>query len=570
MGARIWNNDIHVIGGGDIGGKAQGLVRIARDVLAELPEGDFPEFRVRVPAFAVIGTDVFDEFVKENDLARFADGGAENERIAHAFQSGELPPGILGELRDLIGERGVPLAIRSSSRLEDALEHPFAGVYATKMTPNNQASPDERFARLLEAVKFVWASTYFSAARSYRDALGPDTPAEKMAVIVQEVVGRGRNDRFYPTVSGVARTFNYYPSGAATPHDGVVSLALGLGRQIVDGGACWTYVPAYPGAGPPFSNVGDRLDASQKSFWAVNTGAPPLPDPVRETEYLLQADLSDADYDGSLEHIVSSYDPGSDRLRCGRMPGRAWSVDFAPLLSLGVLPLNGLVQRLLSMAERTLGGAVELEFAVDIPAGDTSDAPARFGFLQMRQMAVDEQDIVVRDEDLVADGVLVRATKALGNGLRDDIEDVVFIDPTTFDAGRTPAIALELAEINRDLVAENRPYLLIGFGRWGSSDPWLGVPVEWGQISGARVLVESSLPTMHPDISQGSHFFHNLIGLGVFYLATGRFEEDAVDWAWLSERTEVRRTAHVRHVRCERPVHVVVDGMNGRGVVAHD
>lgn len=568
MDERAWTGDVRVIGGGAIGGKAQGLVTIARDVLAATSEGDFPEFQVRVPDFTVIGTDVFREFVRTNELAAVAASGAPDARIAHAFQRGEMPPAVLGELRALVSDRRGPLAVRSSSLLEDALAHPFAGVYATKMTPNNQPSADERFRRLLEAVKFVWASTYFAAAVSYRESLDTAGVEEAMAVIVQEVVGDERNRRFYPTLSGVARTYNYYPTGAATPHDGVVSLALGLGRQIVDGGACWTYVPAYPAAGPPYADAGERLDNSQRTFWAVNTGDAPLPDPVAETEYLLEGSLDDADYDGSLEHLVSTYDGRNDRLQPGRRPDGAWCLDFSPILSLGTLPLNSLVQRLLTLAEQAVDGAVEIEFAVDVPAD--SSRPARFGFLQMRPMAVDENRVELAEADLARPDVIVRARHALGNGERHDLHDVVYLDPDAFEAGRTPAIALELGERNRELQAAGTPYLLLGFGRWGSQDPWLGVPVVWGQISGARVLVEASLPRMNPDISQGSHFFHNLIGLNILYLATGRGDESAVDWDWLARQPLAAAGTYTRHVRLERPLHVIVDGINGRGVVRHD
>jgi hypothetical protein len=388
---------------------------------------------------------------------------------------------------------------------------------------------------------------------------------EKMAVIVQEVVGRRHGDRFYPAVSGVARTYNYYPSGHARPHDGVVNLALGLGKQIVDGGACWTYVPAYPLAPPPFKDIGARLDACQNSLWAVNVGRPPLPDPVRETEYLIQADLDAAHYDGVLEHVVSTYDAASDRLRPGLTGKGPRCVDFAPLLNLGTLPLNGLIQRLLALAERALGGAVEIEFALDLEPD--VDGRRRFGFLQMRPMAVSEAEVDVPEEALAGPDVVVAAHHALGNGVRDDLCDVVYLKPEAFEAGRTPAIALEVADVNRRLVAARQPYVLVGFGRWGTADPWLGVPVDWGQVSGARVLVEASLPEMSPDISQGSHFFHNLIGFQVLYLATGRAAQAPIDWDWLADQEVVTESRYVRHVRTAKPLRIEVDGLDGRGVI---
>jgi len=571
-----WSSECQIIGGGEIGGKAQGLVQIAREVLAGLAEDEYPDFVLRVPPFAVLATDLFDAFMRDNDLHEIALSGAPDDRIAHAFQRGSLPASHLGELRRLVVDETRPLAVRSSSRLEDALAHPFAGVYATKMTPNNQTSADERFKRLQEAIKFVYASTFFRSARSYLASIDQQTSEEKMAVIVQQVVGHRHDDRFYPTISGVARSFNYYPSGAAKPHDGVVSLALGLGKQIVDGGSCWSYVPAYPMAPPPFNDIGARLDASQNDFWAVNVGKPPLPDPVRETEYLVQAEPKDAHYDGNLEWVASTYDPASDRLRPGVQSKGPYCLDFAPLLCLGALPLNGLVQRLLSLAERAQGGAVEIEFAVDLhPEGDPGHDPGqegrcRFGFLQMRPMAVSADETTVTEEDLRDPRVIIAARYALGNGSRQDIRDIVYLKPDVFEAGQTPAIALEVADHNRRLLADGIPYALIGFGRWGTADPWLGVPVDWGQVSGARVLVEASLPDMSPDISQGSHFFHNLIGFRVLYLATGRSREPAVDWDWLASQETVAESRFVRHVRTRQAVIVEVDGLHGRGVVRRD
>jgi hypothetical protein len=384
-----------------------------------------------------------------------------------------------------------------------------------------------------------------------------------MAVVIQEVVGDRRGERFYPLIAGVARSFNYYPSGAAKPTDGVVNLALGLGRQIVDGGLSWCYSPVYPAAPPPFNNVGDRLRNTQTTFWAVNMGTPPPPDPMRETEYLLEADLAAAAADGVLDHLVSTYDPRSDRLRMGCNRGGPHVLDFAPVLVGETLPLNGLLRRLFPLAERTAGCPVEIEFALDDdPAGEGH----RLCLLQMRPMVIPRGDTFVSPVDLSADGVVVAADRALGNGVRDDLADIVYIVPETFDAARTRAIALEVEEVNRRLVREGRPYVLVGFGRWGSSDPWLGVPVEWGQIAGAKVIVETATAGMNPDPSQGAHFFHNLISFGVFYM-TASPRGGAIDWEWLAAQPAVHHSAHVRHVRLPEPLAVRVDGLAGLGVL---
>lgn len=551
------------IGDGGIGGKASGLWQLKEDLLGKFDPLEFPGIRVTVPRMVVLGTEVFDSFMELNDLRDLALSGASDERIAHAFLKASLPAQFLGDLRDFTDQVTAPLAIRSSSLLEDALEHPFAGVYCTKMIPNNQIDADERFRVLSHAIRFVYASTYFRCARDYFTGVGIDHGTEKMSVVMQEVVGARRQDRFYPILSGVARSFNYYPTGASKPTDGIVNLALGLGRQIVDGGTCWIYSPAYPAAPPPFKDVGDRIRSTQNRFWAVNMGTPPPPDPMRETEFLIQVELTEAAADGVLDHLVSTFDPRSDRLRMGCGSGGPLVLDFAPLLVGETLPLNSLLQRLFPLAERTAGCPVELEFAMDRQPDQNGDF--ELSLLQMRPMAVSSGDTRISPIELHDDGVVVSAEKAMGNGVRDDLVDIVYLKPEAFQAGRTVQIADEVDRFNRELVKAGSPYLLIGFGRWGSSDPWLGVPVDWGQISGAKAIVEASIQGMNPDPSQGSHFFHNLVGLGVFYLTAGG--EGNVDWRWLEGLEIVRETEFVRHVRSESPLEVKVDGLAGLGLV---
>jgi len=345
-----------------------------------------------------------------------------------------------------------------------------------------------------------------------------------------------------------------------------VNLALGLGKQMVDGGISWTYCPAYPKAPPPFNSIGDLLKTSQTEFWAVNMGKPPLPDPIQETEFLVRAGLKEAEYDGTLDLMISTYDPQSDRLRPGMSGSGPRLLNFAPMLEYDVLPLNDLLRTLLRHAEDVSAAPVEIEFAVTTK--HRTDEPHRFGFLQMRPMMVADSEIVITDEELADDNVLLASAKVLGNGSRDDIHDVVFLRPDLFEAKFTPVIAAELAQINRRLLESDDPYLLIGFGRWGSSDPWLGVPVEWGAISGARVIVESSLPDMQPDLSQGSHFFHNLIGFRVLYLATGLQQSQPIDWEWFEQQPTIQETRFVKHVRTERPLRIKVDGRRRRGFIS--
>ncbi len=561
------------IGVGDIGGKAAGLLDVRQQVLAQLDPAEFPQFEVVVPTLTVLGADLFDTYLAHNTLVPVALSDQPDDRIAHAFQRAVLPAQYLGDLRALAVQVQRPLAVRSSSLLEDALDHPFAGVYATKMIPNNEVDIDSRFQRLVEAIKFVYASTFFHQAKSYAESIAKEITDEKMAVIIQEVVGERYDERFYPHISGVARSYNYYPTGHARPEDGVVSLALGLGKQIVDGGMCWSYSPAYPQAPPPYGNVGECLRNSQTEFWAVNMGRPPLPDPIQETEYLLRLGLTQAEADKNLDMLASTYDVRSDRLRPGLYGKGPRLLNFAPLLQTEVLPFNGLIQRLLAQAEEVTGSPVEIEFALTVKrgqptAGQGDDTPARFGFLQMRPMVVSDQEVEIQPVELTAGNVLLASENVLGNGTRDDIQDIVFLKPDVFDAGQTMAMAAELEEINRSLVAEERHCILIGFGRWGSSDRWLGVPVEWGQISATRVIVESTLPEMNPDLSQGSHFFHNMLSFRVLYLSLKHMSQYNVDWDWLNQQPTVAETCFAKHVRCKEPLAIRVDGRRGRGVIS--
>ncbi len=556
------------IGSGPLGGKAEGLRRFHREILRRLDCSELPYVTVDVPRLVVVAADVFNRFMDSNHLWETARSGATDDRIAHTFLRGELPAEMVGDLRGLVSAVRTPLAVRSSSVLEDAIEHPFAGVYATKMIPNHELDEDARFRRLTEAVKLVWASTFFSEAKSYLISTGLEPGSERMAVVVQEVVGHRYGPRFYPTLSGVARSFNHYPTGSAHPDEGVVSLALGLGKTIVDGGLTWTYNPRWPAAPPPFNSLGELLKFTQTRFWAVNMGETPAPDPIRETEWLVNPELSSAEADGTLRYLASTYDPGSDRMQPGLGPVGARALTFAPLLSSRILPFNSVVERLLALAKETLDSEVEIELAATLdPDGGL---PMYIGCLQVRPMQGGGTRLAVSEDDLCGEGVLVASQSCLGNGARDDLVDVVYLRPETFDPGSTREMASELDEVNRELLAAGRHCVLIGFGRWGTSDERHGVPVVWGQISSARVIVEATLPDVRPELSQGSHFFHNVLGFRVLYLSVEHDGLHQIDWGWLDRQPAVRESHYLRHLRLEKPLRVVVDGGSRRGVIRHE
>ena len=534
------------------------------EILPEL-EGRRPAgAAISIPTAAIIGTEAFDAFIARNDLAGVAGSDLPDDQIVLAFQHAELPAEIVGDLEALVGRVNRPLAVRSSSLLEDALAHPFAGVYATKMIPNNRHMAEDRFRSLIEAIKFVYASTFFSAAKMYRTAIGALEGSEKMAVIVQEVVGGLHGERFYPEVSGVARSFDYYPMVGSSPEDGVVELALGLGKTIVDGGTCWRYDPERPAAPPPASSPHDVLAQTQTEFWAIDMGAVSY-DPVRETEYMSRFPITAAESDDTLRFVASTYDPDSDRMCPGVSRPGPRVIDFAPLLALRLLPVNDCIRAMLAASREVLGHDVEIEFAAAL--GHSSPPEARIGFLQVRPMAISALTVTVAADELSKDGIVAASDSSLGNGMRDELRDIVYVKPEAFEPAETRRIAGELASINRALLGSGTGYVLIGFGRWGTSDPWLGIPVEWGQISGAKVIVEATLPNMAPEMSQGSHFFHNLIGCSVLYLSVSPESGLGIDWTWLAGQETVREMDHVRHIRSALPLLIKVDGSSRRGVI---
>lgn len=553
---------ISFIGTGSLGGKAKGLAFINETLNSEINPSDYPGIEICIPKMAVILSDVFDSFMQQNNLYDIALSDASDERIAMAFQKADLPFKIPGILRTFITKIHSPLAIRSSSILEDSLLEPFAGIYGTKMTPNNQADTDTRFRKLIEAIKFVYASTYFRAAKDYVKATRHHVGDEKMSVIIQEVVGSRHDNRFYPEISGTARSYNYYSTGHAKPEDGVVNLALGLGKTIVDGGFTWFFAPSFPKSGPPFNSTGDMLKLTQTEFWSINMGNPPEYDPINETEYMVKNDLSCAEGDETLRHIVSTYDISSDRVCMGLGGEGPRILNFAPVLVGESFPLNKLIKRILLACEKAVKTPVEIEFAVTM-----TEHMKRFGFLQVRPIAVSTDEIYISTEETRGDGVFISSDNIMGNGTLHSIRDIIYVDFQNFNTKTSFQIAGEIETLNRKLIDENCSYLLIGYGRWGTSDPSAGIPVRWQQISGAKVIVEAPIEQAYVEMSQGSHFFHNITSFQVIYFSlppgsTHRFDRD-----WLNKQRIIEETKFVRHIRSENVLLIKADGRTGKGII---
>jgi hypothetical protein len=555
------------IGSGSIGGKAQGLAFVKDSLIANFDKRKFRGIEVTIPTMTVLATEIFDKFMEHNNLYDTALDDLRDDQIAHAFLKAELPPDIVGDLRALSLKIHTPLAVRSSSLFEDAMHEPFAGVYGTKMIPNNQFDVDTRFRILTEAIKFVYASTFFKEAKEYIKTTGQVVENEKMAVIIQEVVGNRHADMYYPHISGVARSYNYYRTGNARSEDGVVNLALGLGKTVVDGGKTWSYSPAYPRAFPPYKNLGDMIKSTQNEFWAVNMGKPPEYDPMHETEYLITGNISRAETDNTIKFLASTYDAYNDRLNIGIGDPGPRVLTFSPILDIGDVPLNDLIISLLKLSEEIIGHQVEIEFAMNLDS--EHGMPARFGFLQVRPMFVSRAMITITPEDLEKPDVIVASEGVLGNGTSNNISDIVYLTKSDFNEKDSRIIASELELINHQLIAGGHPYLLIAFGRLGTTDPPYGIPVNWWQISGAKVIVETSQAEMNIELSQGSHFFHNVISSQVGYFSVPHYSKYSINWEWLKNQKTANQTSFVRHVKLASPLHVKIDGTSGRGMISH-
>ncbi|MCR4428911.1 MAG: hypothetical protein NUV68_06220 [Caldiserica bacterium] len=554
------------MGGGSLGGKARGLVFFDKVLASNFDFSKFPQVKIEIPRTLVLGTDIFEEFLESNKLIPLAYEESSDIRLATAFLNSSLPPTVLGDLRNFIREVKTPLAIRSSSLLEDALYHPFAGIYYTKMIPNSFPELDYRFLSLVNAIKLVYASTFFQNAKTYLKSTNNQIQEEKMAVIIQEVVGEKRDKRFYPDFSGVAKSFNYYPFGGSKPEDGIVNIALGLGKTVVEGEASYSFVPRYPKTPPAYNSIEDLLSRSQRTFYAIDLN-PMVSKPfTEEDQYLLKLGLDEAEKDGVLKFLASTYSPGEDRLSPGVSGKGPRVLNFPLILSGTIFPFAETLVSLLQLAEDSLGSPVEMEFACKITGDGTTSL--YLGFLQLRPMMGRGEMVEIDPENLNSSRVLCFSRKVLGNGILDDIKDLVLVKRENFDPSLTPQIAREVGIINRELEGEGKPYVLIGPGRWGSADPWLGIPVRWEEISGVKTIVETPFSGIEVEPSQGSHFFHNLSALKIGYFTVSlKKEESWMDFQFLDRASSMKETKYLKHYRFDHPLLIKMDGRKCWGVI---
>lgn len=554
------------IGEGSMGGKARGLAFMDKILASNFSPEQFPQVEVSIPRALVLSTEIFEEFLSMNRLLQFALEEQSDIRLASAFLNAEIPPTLVGDLHHFIQEEQAPLAVRSSSLLEDALYQPFAGIYMTKMIPNNEPSVDARFLSLINAIKLVYASTFYRQAKAYIESTHHLPEEEKMAVIVQEVVGRRNGWRFYPQLSGVARSYNFYPFGHARPEDGVAHIALGLGKTIVEGGVSLRFSPAYPQILPQFNSPADMLKYSQREYYAIDMRPSYSSAFSEEDQYLVKLDLKEAELDGSLNWIASTYCPENERVVEGiAVPGPR-ILTFAPILKHGLIPLPSLLSALMEMAEEAMGNPVEIEFATSWEG--QKPLPAYFGFLQVRPLVVGDELVRVDLSEQTMKKALIFSNQVLGNGVFTSIHHIIYVKMENFSLQDNQQVAEEIGLLNNSLKKEHFSFILVGPGRWGSRDPWLGIPVKWDQISQARVIVEVDLPDMYVDPSQGSHFFQNITSLRLGYFTISSHNEKAgIDWHWLKAQASVRETRHLRMIEFSKGFVVKIDGRTGQGIV---
>ncbi|HEY3382377.1 MAG TPA: PEP/pyruvate-binding domain-containing protein [Vicinamibacterales bacterium] len=553
------------IGGGSLGGKARGLAFVNMLLDQYAVRDSFPDARVTVPPSVVVATDVFDRFLDENGLRGFAIGCDDDDEVLSRFLDAPLPDDIVVNLDAFLDLIRYPLAVRSSSLLEDSQYQPFAGIYSTFMLANDDADPRVRLGQLQDAIRRVFASTFSQHAKRYLSATPYRLEEEKMAVILQKLVGTPHGPRFYPDFAGVARSHNFYPVPPLGAADGVAAVALGLGMTVVDGEACLRFCPRYPHHLLQFSSVKLALRNSQRQFYALQLGEPGEGDGPRGGE-LTRFGLDIAEADGTLAMLASTYSSENDAIYDGTSRPGVRLISFAPILKHGFFPLPEILTRMLEIGEAGTSSAVEVEFAVTFPL--RPGEPAEFAFLQLRPLALSREaaELAITDEDRAA--AICHSRSVMGNGRLDTIRDIVVVDFHRFERERSQDVAFDVARFNRQLLADNVPYVLVGVGRWGSSEPFLGIPVAWDQIAGARAIVEAGFRDFTVTPSQGTHFFQNLTSSNVGYFTVNPDAGDGfVDWDWLAAQPAVAEASCVRHLRFGTPLVVKMNGKTNEGAI---
>lgn len=552
------------IGDGSLGGKGRGLAFMGA-MVKRYPKLETENFNTNIPKTVVICTDIFDEFMETNELLPIALSDADDETILKYFLRASLPASLIDDLMAFFDVVKSPIAVRSSSLLEDSHYQPFAGIYSTYMIPRLE-DKYEMLRLLSDAIKAVYASVFYRDSKGYMTATSNLIDQEKMAIVLQEVVGNRYNDHFYPTISGVARSLNFYPIGNEKAEDGIANIALGLGKYIVDGGQTLRFSPRHPHNILQMSTMDFALRETQTRFYALDLKNLAEQFSIDDSFNLQRLGLKEADADGSLKYIVSTYDPYDQIIRDGYYPGGRKILSFVNILQHDVFPLAKTLDELLRIGQAEMGRPVEIEFAVNVDPNNHDKAT--FYLLQIRPI-VDNKEIM--DEDLTQVGneeTILSSTSVLGHGIVTDVQDIIYVKSGAFNSSNNQLIAYEIEKLNRRFTEEEKNYVLVGPGRWGSSDHWLGIPVKWPHISNARVIVECGLENYRVDPSQGTHFFQNLTSFGVGYFTINPFKGDGwFDEEYLNALPAVEDTEYLRHIHFDKPIVIKMDGKKSLGVV---
>ena len=552
------------IGDGSLGGKGRGLAFMGA-MVKRYPKLETENFNTNIPKTVVICTDIFDEFMETNELLPVALSDADDETILKYFLRASLPASLIDDLMAFFDVVKSPIAVRSSSLLEDSHYQPFAGIYSTYMIPRLE-DKYEMLRLLSDAIKAVYASVFYRDSKGYMTATSNLIDQEKMAIVLQEVVGNRYNDHFYPTISGVARSLNFYPIGNEKAEDGIANIALGLGKYIVDGGQTLRFSPRHPHNILQMSTMDFALRETQTRFYALDLKNLAEQFSIDDSFNLQRLGLKEADADGSLKYIVSTYDPYDQIIRDGYYSGGRKILSFVNILQHDVFPLAKTLDELLRIGQAEMGRPVEIEFAVNVDPNNHDKAT--FYLLQIRPI-VDNKEIM--DEDLTQVGneeTILSSTSVLGHGIVTDVQDIIYVKSGAFNSSNNQLIAYEIEKLNRRFTEEEKNYVLVGPGRWGSSDHWLGIPVKWPHISNARVIVECGLENYRVDPSQGTHFFQNLTSFGVGYFTINPFKGDGwFDEEYLNALPAIEDTEYLRHIHFDKPIVIKMDGKKSLGVV---
>jgi CheY-like chemotaxis protein len=554
------------IGEGSIGGKARGLAFINSVIKANKLFNKFPDVLITIPRTVVISTDAFDEFMEHNNLYSVALSDMSDEEILSRFISAELPGWVHQDFYAFLDvSRSYPIAVRSSSKLEDSHYQPFAGIYSTYMIPR---VPDniQMVKMLCDAIKEVYASVYYKISKAYMTATSNVIDEEKMGIILQEVCGKRHGETFYPTLSGVARSINYYPIGSEKAEDGIANVAMGLGKLIVDGGLSLRFSPKYPRKILQLTSPETALKETQKEYYALDLNFKSFVPSTDDGVNLLRINTRDITNDDAMKYVASTFDIDNNVLYDGiNRPGKR-IITFSNILQNGLFPLAEILNTLLEIGQKEMNNPIEIEFAANLetPAG----TPKIFNFLQIRPIVHDEQTVNFDIDQVMLNETILYSDSALGNGIFKGIKDLVYVKPASFNAVHSEKIAIEIEKLNIGFVRSGTGYVLIGPGRWGSSDPWLGIPVKWPQISAARLIVESGLENYRIDPSQGTHFFQNVTSFRVGYFTINPYSREGYyDVEYLDKLEVVYEDDYLRHVRFEKPLDIMIDGKRHKGVI---